>query len=582
MERHGELEGSTKDTPELSRQQADVLKRWLEEKLKHWEEQRSEAKVLGRADTTGPVEGSAGKMANRARRRQRRGQRRDAAQQELATNIEATAEVVAGEEYFGGEKVEAPAGGLARDRESTPIEGAAAAEEAATPESAVQEVGAPEELEWQEWQEWLETDQSWSCAEQQQLGREEQRLGREEQQEGQQQQQRGQEEHPPLPEEHPPLAEEHRRSTGGVPTPAGGVPIKAEVVKQVKAEVVDKQAKAEVAEAELRDKQVRAEVPCLPVDKQVKTKLREGSEAHARPGGSVVQEVAGMPELGQEELHLGQPDVLDQGGGWGGASNDLGYTETQAAYHASTGYAPGQFPGFNDSAWVAVPAAIYVHGGSAGVTFTGCTFTRMGASAVMFSGGSSHGSVINSTFTDLSGSAVMLGQVDDWGLRDTARQNARFLLAHNTISHTSLEYRGSPGITAAYIRDSIVEHNVISHLSYSGVSLGWGWGREDSYAANNSVRYNHIHHHMCGPLYDGVSHWPPSHRRRGALRFPRLATTHQSPQTRRHSPACMCLPPWQVGASTHSGRKALPWYRRGSMTIISTTSAISSAVSTMT
>lgn len=162
---------------------------------------------------------------------------------------------------------------------------------------------------------------------------------------------------------------------------------------------------------------------------------------------------------------------FDQCGGWGGASNALGYTETQAAYHASAGYAPGQFPGFNDSAWVAIPAAIHVHGGSTDVAFVGCTFTRMGASAVMFSGGSSRGTIINSTFTDLSGSAVMLGQVDDWAETDETKQNRGFVLAHNNVSRTSLEYRGSPGITAGYVRDTVIEHNEISHLSYSGVSI---------------------------------------------------------------------------------------------------------------
>lgn len=50
-------------------------------------------------------------------------------------------------------------------------------------------------------------------------------------------------------------------------------------------------------------------------------------------------------------------------------------------------------------------------------------------------------------------------------------------------------------VTAGYIADSVIEHNQIAHLSYSGVSLGWGWGREDSYAHNNTVRFNHIHHH---------------------------------------------------------------------------------------
>jgi hypothetical protein len=106
----------------------------------------------------------------------------------------------------------------------------------------------------------------------------------------------------------------------------------------------------------------------------------------------------------------------------------------------------------------------------------------MGASAVMFSGGTQDCEITNSTFNDLSGSAVMLGQVDDWAQADETKQNAGFILADNRIANTSLEYRGSPGITAAYVRDSVIERNEISHLSYSGVSLGWGWGREDSCA----------------------------------------------------------------------------------------------------
>jgi hypothetical protein len=65
----------------------------------------------------------------------------------------------------------------------------------------------------------------------------------------------------------------------------------------------------------------------------------------------------------------------------------------------------------------------------------------------------------------------MLGQVDDWAETVETMQNRGFVLAHNTISRTSLEYRGSPGITAGYVRDTIIEHNEISHLSYSGVSI---------------------------------------------------------------------------------------------------------------
>ena len=55
-------------------------------------------------------------------------------------------------------------------------------------------------------------------------------------------------------------------------------------------------------------------------------------------------------------LELDGVDVVEfdgvgfaEGGGWAGASTPLGYTETQAAYHAS--YGPN-FNGLNDSAWV--------------------------------------------------------------------------------------------------------------------------------------------------------------------------------------------------------------------------------------
>jgi hypothetical protein len=83
----------------------------------------------------------------------------------------------------------------------------------------------------------------------------------------------------------------------------------------------------------------------------------------------------------------------------------------------------------------------------------------------MFSGGTQGCAVLRSSFRDLSGSAIMLGQVDDWGEQDVSKQNGRFVLAHNNISQTSLEYRGSPGITAGYVFDTVIEHNEISHLS---------------------------------------------------------------------------------------------------------------------
>ena len=38
----------------------------------------------------------------------------------------------------------------------------------------------------------------------------------------------------------------------------------------------------------------------------------------------------------------------------------------------------------------------------------------------------------------------MLGQVDDWAETDPTQWNTGLVVADNNISHTSLEYRGSP------------------------------------------------------------------------------------------------------------------------------------------
>ena len=72
---------------------------------------------------------------------------------------------------------------------------------------------------------------------------------------------------------------------------------------------------------------------------------------------------------------------------------------------------------------------------------------------------------------------------------------------------------------AGYTDGTVIGHNEICRLPYSGISVGWGWGEEDagggheSYympfkydtptpAGNNRMEFNHIHHVM-NPLQDG-------------------------------------------------------------------------------
>ncbi len=62
----------------------------------------------------------------------------------------------------------------------------------------------------------------------------------------------------------------------------------------------------------------------------------------------------------------------------------------------------------------------------------------------------------------------------------------------------------SLSLSCSYLVNTTFSHNDIFDTSYSGISLGWGWSRVVSYAAQNRVLYNRIHDTMK-LLVDGGS-----------------------------------------------------------------------------
>ena len=88
------------------------------------------------------------------------------------------------------------------------------------------------------------------------------------------------------------------------------------------------------------------------------------------------------------------------------------------------------------------------------------------------------------------------------------------------IHDCGVEYWGSVGVFAGYTEGTVIAHNEITGLPYSGISVGWGWGEEDAGggnpayeqpfkydtptpAKNNRIEYNHIHGVM-GKTLDGA------------------------------------------------------------------------------
>lgn len=124
-------------------------------------------------------------------------------------------------------------------------------------------------------------------------------------------------------------------------------------------------------------------------------------------------------------------------------------------------------------------------------------FTHLGAAGLTIEAGSKYNQVIGNIFKDISGSAIVLGDIDQPQTADAREITKDNSIRNNYIAEAGQEYFDGVGIFAGYTDDTIIDHNELENLPYTGISVGWGWGGGDpSVAKNNQVIHNRVHHVM--------------------------------------------------------------------------------------
>ncbi|MCX7048379.1 MAG: right-handed parallel beta-helix repeat-containing protein [Candidatus Sumerlaeota bacterium] len=158
------------------------------------------------------------------------------------------------------------------------------------------------------------------------------------------------------------------------------------------------------------------------------------------------------------------------------------------------------------------PANIVVDAARA-IQFEGCVFTALGGAGIDLQHGASDNVISGCQFRDISGSAIQVGDVmrEDHHPTDERRIVKGNQIANNVITRAGVEYQDSVGIFCGYTEGTVIAHNEIFDLPYTGVSVGWGWGETDAgggnyvtpiiyktptVCRNNRIEYNHIHHVM--------------------------------------------------------------------------------------
>ena len=148
------------------------------------------------------------------------------------------------------------------------------------------------------------------------------------------------------------------------------------------------------------------------------------------------------------------------------------------------------------------------------VNFKGCRFEHLGGSGLDYVEGCKGGIVTHCTFTDIAMNGYVCGSFSPEGLethRPYQPVDSREVCTQQEVSDCEFydvtnEDWGCVAICAGYVSGINIEHNTIHDVSYTGISLGWGWNRDEVCMKNNRVHANLIYNyaqHMydCAGIY---------------------------------------------------------------------------------
>ena len=209
------------------------------------------------------------------------------------------------------------------------------------------------------------------------------------------------------------------------------------------------------------------------------------------PGGdevlvSVTGDRAAQPAI-QRVTGLAFEGLTFSYAGWLYPSQGAGYVDMQSGFMVLPNSSA------DDATWTPVPANVQLHTVGA-VAITGCTFEHHGATALAIDGGSQDVLVQNNTFRDVSGGGVYFGAVNDANITDVTRDDAHFVIDDNLFDGIPVEYRDCAPIVGGYVLNATITHNSILNNPNTGISVGWGWSRDEATNAGyNDIAFNYVY-----------------------------------------------------------------------------------------
>lgn len=188
----------------------------------------------------------------------------------------------------------------------------------------------------------------------------------------------------------------------------------------------------------------------------------------------------------------------------------MGHVPLQAGMYLTDGYRidPQMIRNYDNhkldnQGFLGRPAAAVQVFAANNISFQGCIFEHLGHSGLDYVYGAHGGKVEGCIFRDIVGNGLVAGNFSPpahethfpYDPADRRELCTHQYIANNLFTDVTNEDWGCVAVCAGYVSDITIEHNEINEVSYSGISLGWGWTQTVNCMRNNRVHANHIHHY---------------------------------------------------------------------------------------
>jgi hypothetical protein len=162
----------------------------------------------------------------------------------------------------------------------------------------------------------------------------------------------------------------------------------------------------------------------------------------------------------------------------------------------------------SQSTWSKVPAAIELNLADH-CSFEQCTIRNIEGSGIWIGRNSSDCLITGSVIHTISGNGVNIGEGSDrisdgmpWWKSSPEEVSRGNRVSHCLIEKCGVQFHGAVGIWCGLVDSTVLEHNEIRNLPYSGISVGWMWNSDPTPCRKNIIHANHIHHVLL-TLSDG-------------------------------------------------------------------------------